>query len=256
MLTIDYTPQTGGVPRLLSSIVESTADHVDWRVITAAPGQPSDQVVRTNGVRGLPMATWKQRHWLKGGQGSRAIISAHMYLGGLAHGLGRITKTPVSSLAYGRELVANSSFQRLALRSLRHDHRTVTISSHSERLLHELGVPAQQTAWVGAELASLFPPAAMPSRREAAGLHLVSVSRLAEGYENFEVVLRAVAVLAQSGLVESYTIVGDGPRSGCVGGAHRPSWAPERRSHARPDSTTPVWRRSFRRPMSDCLPSR
>ena len=97
------------------------------------------------------------------------------------------------------------------------DHRTVTISSHSERLLHELGVPAQQTAWVGAELASLFPPAAMPSRREAAGLHLVSVSRLAEGYKNFEVVLRAVAVLAQSGLVESYTIVGDGPRRAALG---------------------------------------
>ena len=71
MLTIDYTPQTGGVPRLLSSIVESTADHVDWRVITAAPGQPSDQVVRTNGVRGLPMATWKQSTLAEGWSGKQ-----------------------------------------------------------------------------------------------------------------------------------------------------------------------------------------
>ncbi len=41
---------------------------------------------------------------------------------------------------------------------------------------------------------------------------MVTVTRLAEGYKNLEVVLRAVAVLVADGTVEHLTIVGDGPR--------------------------------------------
>jgi len=212
MLTVDYAPQTGGVPHLLSSIVDSTADLIDWRVVTAAPGDETTGVIRTAGVRGLPAAAWRQRGWLRDAPNSM-IISAHVYLGPLAHIIGAITKVRVSSLTYGRELTADRPHQRLSLLTLKRDHRTVTISRNSERLLHDLGVSPSQSGWVGTELTPGFPAVDRPSGvTRPSGLNLVAVTRLAEGYKNLEVTLRAVRVLADSGLVASYTVVGDGPR--------------------------------------------
>ena len=215
MLTVDYAPQTGGVPHLLRSIVETTSELVDWRVVTAARGDETPGVIRSNGVRGLPLEAWRQRSWLRGADTSM-IISAHVYLGPLAHLIGAVERKPVSSLTYGRELAADRIHQRLALLTLKRDHKTITISRNSEQLLHALGVDPQRSGWVGTELTPGFPPIPAPSRpsRARRGLNLVAVTRLAEGYKNLEVTLRAVRVLAESGLVESYTIVGEGPRRG------------------------------------------
>ena len=42
LLSVDYAPQTGGQPLLVSSIVDATTDLVDWRVVTAAPSDEPD----------------------------------------------------------------------------------------------------------------------------------------------------------------------------------------------------------------------
>ncbi|NOX31124.1 MAG: glycosyltransferase family 4 protein [Actinobacteria bacterium] len=219
LLTIDYAPQTGGQPRLVSSIVESTADLVAWRVVTAAPATSTEvgtdftaqHVVRTSGFAGIAREAWRLRSWLTNSD-DRLIVSGHVYLGWLAHLLGVLTRTRVSTLCYGRELVPAKLNQRLALLSLRRDHRVVTISSHSEHLLHRLGVSPEVTSWIGCELT---PPAAFvssePSSRGNA-IRLVAISRLAEGYKNLEIIMRATAVLVANGTVEHLTIVGEGPR--------------------------------------------
>ena len=92
LLTVDYAPQTGGQPLLVSSIVDATADLVDWRVVTAAPSDEHDEhVVRTSGLLGILRATWAQRHWLAEAD-DRLIVSGHVYLGWVAHlvGLGML----------------------------------------------------------------------------------------------------------------------------------------------------------------------
>ena len=55
-------------------------------------------------------------------------------------------------------------------------------------------------------------PEPPPRRAEGAGLRLVTVSRLADVHKNIEVGIRAVSVLAATGAVARYTIVGDGPQ--------------------------------------------
>ncbi|MCP4961001.1 MAG: glycosyltransferase [Actinomycetia bacterium] len=211
LLTIDYTPQTGGQPLLVSSIINSTSDMIDWCVVTAAPGPETPQVVRTNGYLGLARAAWGLRDWLAAAD-DRLVVSGHVYLGPLAHAVGLATRSAVSTLCYGRELVPARMVQRLALATMRLDHRVVTISSNSERLVHGLGVDPSRTEWVGCELRPQFASATAPRPSGGAGLRLVTITRLAEGYKNLEVTLRAVAVLVADGTVDHYTIVGDGPR--------------------------------------------
>lgn len=212
LLTIDYAPQTGGVPLLVSTIVNETRQAVDWRVVTSAPGDTDEIVQRGSGLADLARVAWRSRRWLAESD-ERLIVSAHVYLGPLAHAIGRATGTKVSTLAYGRELVADRPHQRAALRTLTSDHRVVTISDHSEQLLKELGVDATRRSWVPPEMRPQFPPVPEShGRPEHAALRLITVTRLAEGYKNLEAMLRAVAVLAPAGLVERCTIVGDGPR--------------------------------------------
>ena len=219
LLTVDYAPQTGGQPLLVSSIVDATADLVDWRVVTAAPSDEHDEhVVRTSGLLGILRATWAQRHWLAEAD-DRLIVSGHVYLGWVAHLVGLVTRTKVSTLCYGRELVPARLHQRVALRSMRHDHRVITISAHSERLLHRLGIDPERTGWVGCELTPPAPVAASlkaTARPRTDGARLVAITRLAEGYKNLEVVIRAAAILAADGTVDRLTIVGDGPRRGAL----------------------------------------
>jgi len=219
LLTIDYAPQTGGQPRLVSSIVDSTAELVEWRVVTAAPATSTEvgtdfaaqQVVRASGFSGIAREAWRLRSWLTNSD-DRLIVSGHVYLGWLAHLLGALTRTRVSSLCYGRELVPAKLSQRLALRSLRRDHRVVTISGHSEQLLHRLGVSPDVTSWIGCELTPTAAFASSEPSSRGNAIRLVAISRLAEGYKNLEVIMRATAVLVADNTVKHLTIVGDGPR--------------------------------------------
>ncbi|MCB0989883.1 MAG: glycosyltransferase family 4 protein [Acidimicrobiales bacterium] len=211
LLSLDYAPQTGGQPRLITAIVEATADMVDWKVITAAPGAPDERVVRAGGMRSMVTQTLRARRWLDAAD-DRLVVSAHAYLGPLAHVVGLLSKAPVSTLCYGRELVPANLAHRLALSTLRLDHKVVTISRHSQDVVRGLGVKPQHSAWVGCELKPRFTRPGDPSPRTQAGLHAVAVTRLCEGYKNLEVTLRAVALLVADGTVEHYTIVGDGPR--------------------------------------------
>lgn len=211
LLTLDYAPQTGGQPRLIKAIVDATADMVDWKVMTMAPGAPDERVVRADGMRSMVTKTLSARRWLDAAD-DRLVVSAHAYLGPLAHVVGLLSKAPVSTLCYGRELVPANLAHRLALATLRLDHKVVTISAHSREVVRGLGVKPEHSAWVGCELKPRFTRPTSPSPRALGGLHAVTVTRLCEGYKNLEVTLRAVALLVADGTIEHYTIVGDGPR--------------------------------------------
>ena len=44
LLTPHFAPQQGGVPRLVTAIVESSCAHTQWRVITTAAGSPDAEL--------------------------------------------------------------------------------------------------------------------------------------------------------------------------------------------------------------------
>jgi glycosyltransferase involved in cell wall biosynthesis len=131
----------------------------------------------------------------------------------LAHTLGRLASTSVSTIAYRRELVPYRPHQRIALSSLSRDRRVVTISEHSEALLERLGVEPNRRLWIAPELKPQFATVDSPKGRPpGTPLRLVTMTRLAEGYKNLEVLLRAARVLADAEVIDRLTIVGDGPR--------------------------------------------
>ena len=127
--------------------------------------------------------------------------------------MARLANAPLGSLAYGRELMRLRPAHHVALRALRHSDRVVAISRHTARCARGLGVaddrvrvvpPLFRPSWTGR-----FPPR---RRREGAGLHVIAITRLSEGYKNIELLLRATQVLGPIGVIERLTIVGGGPR--------------------------------------------
>ncbi len=234
LITPHYAPQQGGVPRLITSIVESggVETSVHWRVITTAASPNCEtaadtasarvpvavDVVRVNGTQALVRAALASRRWLQA-PGAR-IVCGHPYLAPIAVLLGWWCQVPVVGLAYGRELVATRRKHRLALLFLRPMSKVITISERSAAATRSCGVAPHRAAIVH----PILPPAWRDGERdrlnagnlnrsgEINGLRLVMVSRLAEGYKNFETAIRAAGILGRLGVIESLTIIGDGPR--------------------------------------------
>ena len=197
LLTVDYAPQTGGVPLLLSSIVEGSSHLIDWRVVTTAPGatQPNSScptVARASSFRNMIPSTLRERRWLAEADDA-LIVSGHVYL------------------------IPDRPHQRIALSSLSRDRRVVTISEHSEALLERLGVEPNRRLWIAPELKPQFPTVDPPKRRPpGAPLRLVTVTRLAEGYKNLEVLLRSATWWTfRAGSTTNSLLCSPRPMSGC-----------------------------------------
>jgi glycosyltransferase involved in cell wall biosynthesis len=212
LITPDYRPMTGGIARLLAGLVDSTAEHVDWRVLTSAKGAEGGEVVAVPSLAAMVAKIPDQAGWLRCAQ-ERLVVCGHVYAAPLAVVAGRLSRTPVGTIAYGMELVPRRPRHRAALSALRLSERVVAISEHTGTVVRALGLSADRTRVVNPVLKPLFQPGGEPlGRTTEDGLRLVAVSRLAEGYKNIELILRLVSVLAKSAVVSRLTIVGDGPR--------------------------------------------
>jgi glycosyltransferase involved in cell wall biosynthesis len=207
---------TGGIARLLAGLVDSTANEVDWRVLTSATGAQGDEVVRVPSLAAMTAAIPVQARWLRAAP-ARLVVCGHVYALPPALVAGRLSGAPVGTIAYGMELVPRRARHRAALTTLRLSDQVVAISTHTGRVVRALGVTAERMRVVNPVLMPLFQRNGEPlGRATGEGLRLVAVSRLAEGYKNIELLLRMVSVLAPSGVVARLTIVGDGPRRGAL----------------------------------------
>lgn len=207
---------TGGIARLLAGFVDSTADEVEWRVLTSATGAEGDEIVHAPSLAAMAAAIPAQARWLRTAP-EHLVVCGHVYSLPLALAAGRLSGAPVGTIAYGMELVPRRARHRAALTTLRLSDRVVAISTHTAQVVRSLGVTPERTRVVNPVLKPLFRRNGEPlGRPTEGGLRLVAVSRLAEGYKNLELLLRMVSVLAPSGVVSRLTIIGDGPRRGAL----------------------------------------
>lgn len=203
---------TGGIARLLAGLVDSTADEVDWRVLTSATGAEGDEIVHVPSFASMGTAIPAQARWLRSAD-ERLVVCGHVYALPPALAAGRLSGAPVGTIGYGMELVPRRARHRAALMTLRLSDQVVAISTHTGQVVRALGVSAERIRVVNPVFRPLFPRDGEPvGRATGEGLRLVAVSRLAEGYKNIELLLRMVSVLAKSGVVSRLTIIGDGPR--------------------------------------------
>ena len=203
LLATDYPPRSGGIARLLSELVRGTEHSVSWRVLDTRA-----ESTRLVGTASMGRAT----RWLRAGD-DRLVVCGHPYLAPAALVMARAANAPLGSMAYGMELVPRRPAHHVALRALRHSDRVVAISRHTAGCVRRLGVaedrlrivaPRFRPSWAGR-----FPPRC---RSEGAGLRVVALTRLSEGYKNVELLLHLARVLGPSGVVERTTVVGGGPR--------------------------------------------
>jgi len=209
ILTLDYPPGGGGIARLLG---EWTADTnaMEWLVLTSTPGPSTARVRRTTAVHGVPDLVRAVR-WLRGGD-PRIVVAGHPYLAGPANVVAALTRSRSACIVFGRELLPTRRKHGLALRALRHSDRVISISDHSAALASALGVDERRIRVVRPRLVPPWLAATVPTRRAGEGLQLVALTRLVEGYKNFELLLRLCAVLHPRGVIGGLTIIGDGPR--------------------------------------------
>jgi phosphatidylinositol alpha-1,6-mannosyltransferase len=212
LVTTDWPPRTGGISRLLGSLVRLSSQEIEWRVLTLSEGPDEDHVVRHSGVGSLLQSVPREAAWLRAGRDSR-IVCGHLFVLPAAMALGWTARAPVATLVYGSELLAKGRRYGGLRRLLPRSDVVVAISSYSAQRAADLGVPKNRIHVVR----PLLPPPWIrphePDRRpRGRGLRMVSLTRLREGYKNLELILRAVSILMSRGAIDRYTIIGDGPR--------------------------------------------
>jgi glycosyltransferase involved in cell wall biosynthesis len=212
LLTTDYPPMDGGISRLLSGLVHGTSDIVDWRVLTRAPRRSTENSTPVTSTDAIWSEIGSHARWLRCAE-KRLVVCGHVYGLAPAFFASRLAGAPLGTIVYGMELVPRRWPHRLALAALRAGGQVVAISRHSAEVAGRLGVPGERIRVVNPAPAPPWPVRRQPCNRSPGeGLRLVMVSRLAEGYKNLEVVLRAVSVLRSTQIVSQLTVIGDGPR--------------------------------------------
>lgn len=212
LLTTDYPPRSGGIARLLGELVRGTEHSVHWRVLDIRDEAARQDTGRVARRLESSVSMLRGMRWLRAGD-DRLVVCGHPYLATVAVMMARMAKASLGSLAYGMELVPRRPAHHAALRALRHSDRVVAISRHTARCVLRLGVPEDRVRVVQPRFrpswAGRFPPRC---RSEGAGLRVVAVTRLNEGYKNIELLLHLTQVLGPTGVIERMTVVGGGPR--------------------------------------------
>lgn len=214
LLTTDFPPQGGGIARLLGEIVGNSRDEVDWRVVAVGTGPATPGVTRARGQRGLARAVASEIGWVRRERRTARplVVCGHVHLLGHAVAAAKLARADLATMVYGMEVLPSGGRRRLALRGLRFSDRVVAISRHSATVALRTGIAANRVRVVSPRLRPEWSATEPCPRRPRNGLRLVTVTRLAEGYKNVELLLRVVHVLKTARLVDCLTIVGDGPR--------------------------------------------
>jgi glycosyltransferase involved in cell wall biosynthesis len=212
LLTIDYAPQTGGVPRLLQRLVELSSDQWQWEVITVAEGPASDHVHRVKNVIALLKTACSRARQLHSRDDPLLIVCGHAWLMPIAVAARRCTGAHTACIVHGFELTSDTRKRKAALLALRRAGRVVAVSKHTAGVARHLGVAANRIEVANPTFA-VRPRSdvQLASRNPDEPLKLIMVSRLREGYKNFEVIFRAIAILGPKH-VARLEVVGSGPR--------------------------------------------
>ena len=215
LYTTDYPPLRGGIPRMLATIVELSPPGIEWRCATIAPGPAEPGVFRYNSYLSLARSIPKHARWLRGaGRDDRRILCGHPYLQPHALATRYATGAKLTTIVHGTDITPIRPLHWAAVSLVRFSERVVAVSRFGEQETRRwLRVPAERLAIISPRFRSPYLRDAPPARRpDGAGLRLVTVSRLKDVHKNLELAIRAMSVLASTGLVECYTIVGDGPQ--------------------------------------------
>jgi len=212
LLTIDYPPDTGGVQRLLSGMVEHLSGRHQVRVAVG---------------RGLSAACPDGPRWrrwlrlamlsLRAAQAWRShrpdlVLCGHALLAPLCRIGGWFTRTNFVVMAYGSE-VRSPRTMRIVRWGLRGASRVVAISEFTRHAVLAGGLAPEHV--------EVILPATSPlARREGAndssrgdvesGL-LLCVARLAERYKGHDVLIKAMPLVRSRAPHARLVIVGDGP---------------------------------------------
>lgn len=214
-LAIDFPPAHGGIARLLDAWTADT-EGVEWRIITTTPGPGSERVVRTD-RRGLERRARSTAHsWLRHAE-DRVVLAGHPYLAGVALLTAAMSHARPASIAFGRELSPRRSRSRVALLPLRGMARVVAISQHTAEQAVRAGARRSRVRIVRPRIRAPWLAKDVRERTGNEALRLVTLGRLAEGYKNLEVLLRACAILRPHDVVEGLTFLGDGARWEALG---------------------------------------
>ncbi|MDQ3897242.1 MAG: glycosyltransferase [Actinomycetota bacterium] len=166
--------------------------------------------------RGIWLRIPQQARWLAKAE-SRLVVCGHVYLLPASLGASRLAGATVGTVLHGMELVPRRWPHRVVLALLPRSSRVVAVSRHTGNVARLLGVPGERIRVVNPAPAPPWPVPDQPNRRSnGTGLHLVAVSRLAEGYKNIELLLRMVSVLRERRVISRLTVIGDGPRRGAL----------------------------------------
>lgn len=212
LFTTDFRPMRGGIARLVESILDLSPPEIEWRCVTVAPGPAEPGVVRYGSFPALCRSVPSHVRWLAQA-GDRRIVNAHAYLQAPALAARLGARGRLTTFVYGTEIIPKGLGHRATLALLRFSDRVVADSRYAASATAEVNrvrtrrlvvvPPVFRSPWI-----SPYPPAVRPP---GTGLRLVTVSRLAV-HKNIELAIRAVSVLASTGLIDRYTIIGEGPQ--------------------------------------------
>lgn len=209
LVTPDYPDTGGGISRLLAAIVANTADSINWRVATTSPGPATDGLRRAGSRQELIAGLRSDIAWARQGSDSR-IICGHAYLAGPVLIASRIAGIPTSALVYGREVLPVRAHHRALLAPLAGYSRVVSISEATTARLGGIGVAASAVRTVHPDIATTnLGPEPKPVA-PAQGLEIMLLSRLSERYKNVDLVLAALTLLRNTGVVNKCRFVGGG----------------------------------------------
>lgn len=204
LLTLDFSPEPGGVQRYLFEIACRLGQTHDVVVVTTTGG-PLDPVPFRRIVVS-DTSVWSWVHWLRTLKPDRVLVGhAHprLLLSAALCAWGRY-----ATFTYGNDyLVAQRRWHRLPFNwLLGHSRPLITIAEDSADRLLRLGLPFPVIARPGIDTQRFCPAPAPPPQP----LTLLTVGRLVSR-KGIDRVLEALAVLLAEFPDLRYRIVGDGP---------------------------------------------
>ena len=210
LLTIDYPPETGGVQRLLSGMVEHLSGRHQVRVAvgrglgTASPVGPRwRRFVRLAALTLRALQSWRRHR-------PELVICGHALLAPMCRVIGSLTRTKYVAMAYGSE-VRSPKTMRLVRWGLRGASRIVAISAFTRQAVLAGGLSPERVEVI-------LPAAALPVGNDPTGSHgdvepglLLCVARLAERYKGHDVLIKAMPLVRARAPHARLVIVGEGP---------------------------------------------
>jgi phosphatidylinositol alpha-1,6-mannosyltransferase len=218
VLTPDFPPAPGGIHLLVHRVVQYAVG-LDCRVVTLR--QPGDRefdrreglsvtrIPRAPGSQPVAMSVLNAAA-IPAGLAFRpeVVLSMHLVLGPAASAIGRILGVPVVQYFYGAEIGTRLGLTRYAAR---HATASIAISRYTLDLVHRV-------SGIRDDVHLIYPGVDLPEYEvvydRSPPPTVVTVSRLGDRYKGHDVMIRAMAIVADRVPGARWIVIGDGPLRG------------------------------------------